>query len=236
MTSLNIVNLGAAFNNSIFGTSANPTSLFNPIANGLNLNDFIRLVDDPNGTDVHFEVDADGKGTGHQFSDVALLQNHRASDITDFNLAGGSVHIQFHGNSIEITEFGSAGNDVLYSGYSFLPGQSTHETLTGSVGNDTFSFNSTDPLTTATITDYKFVTGGEQDVLDFSHLNTINLGAAFNQALFGTAGFDPTANGKNVSDFVQLVNDANGKDVHVQVDADGTGTAHQFQDVAVLHN
>jgi Ca2+-binding RTX toxin-like protein len=236
LTSLNIVNLGAAFNNSIFGTSANPTSLFNPIANGLNLNDFIRLVDDPNGTDVHFEVDADGKGTGHQFSDVALLQNHRASDITDFNLAGGSVHIQFHGNSIEITEFGSAGNDVLYSGYSFLPGQSTHETLTGSVGNDTFSFNSTDPLTTATITDYKFVTGGEQDVLDFSHLNTINLGAAFNQALFGTAGFDPTANGKIVSDFVQLVNDANGKDVHVQVDADGTGTAHQFQDVAVLHN
>jgi T1SS-143 domain-containing protein len=236
LTSLNIVNLGAAFNNSIFGTSANPTSLFNPIANGLNLNDFIRLVDDPNGTDVHFEVDADGKGTGHQFSDVALLQNHRASDITDFNLAGGSVHVQFHGNSIEITDFGGAANDTLYSGYSFLPGQSTHETLTGSTGNNTFSFNSTDPGTTATITDYRFVTSGQQDVLDFSHLNTINLGAAFNTALFGTAGFDPTTNGKNVSDFVQLINDANGKDVHVQVDADGTGAAHQFQDVAVLHN
>jgi VCBS repeat-containing protein len=236
LTSLNIVNLGATFNNSIFGTSANPTALFNPIANGLNLNDFIRLVDDPNGTDVHFEVDPDGTGTGFQFHDVALLQNHRAADITDFNLAGGSVHIQFHGNNVEITEFGSAGNDTLYSGYSFVPGQSTHETLTGSVGNDTFSFNSTDVGTTATITDYKFVTGGEQDVLDFSHLNTINLGAAFNQALFGTSGFDPTANGKNVTDFVQLVNDPNGKDVHVQVDADGTGAAHSFQDVVVLHN
>jgi VCBS repeat-containing protein len=236
LTSLNLANLGATFNNALFGTPGSPQPLFNPIANGLNLNDFIRLVDDPNGTDVHFEVDPDGTGTGLQFHDVALLQNHRASDITDFNLAGGSVHIQFHGNNIEITDFGGAGNDTLYSGYSFLPGQSTHETLTGSVGNDTFSFNSTDPLTTATITDYKFVTGGQQDVLDFSHLNTINLGAAFNQALFGTSGFDPTANGKNVSDFVQLVNDANGKDVHVQVDADGTGTAHQFQDVAVLHN
>jgi VCBS repeat-containing protein len=239
LSTLSVLNLGAgaaAFNNALFGTPGSPQPLFDPIANGLNFNDFIKLVDDPNGKDVHLEVDPDGTGTGFQFHDVALLQNHHAADITDFNLAGGSVHIQFHGNNIEITEFGSAGNDTLYSGYSFLPGQSTHETLTGSVGNDTFSFNSTDPLTTATITDYKFVTGGQQDVLDFSHLNTINLGAAFNQALFGTSGFDPTANGKNVSDFVQLVNDANGKDVHVQVDADGTGAAHSFQDVVVLHN
>jgi hypothetical protein len=73
-------------------------------------------------------------------------------------------------------------------------------------------------------------------VLDFSHLNLINLGAAFNTALFGSSGFDPTSNGKQVSDFVRLVNDPNGKDVHVQVDADGTGTAHQFQDVVVLQN
>jgi VCBS repeat-containing protein len=236
LTSLNLANLGATFNNALFGTPGSPQPLFNPIANGLNLNDFIKLVDDPNGKDVHLEVDPDGTGTGFQFHDVALLQNHHAADITDFNLAGGAVHVQFNGNSIEITDIGGAGNDTLYSGYSFLPGQSTHETLTGSVGNNTFSFNSTDLGTTATITDYKFVTGGQQDVLDFSHLNTINLGAAFNQALFGTAGFDPTVNGKNVSDFVQLVNDANGKDVHVQVDADGTGTAHQFADVAVLHN
>jgi hypothetical protein len=237
LTSLNIVNLGATFNNSIFGTSVNPTALFNPIANGLNLNDFIRLVDDPNGTDVHFEVDPDGTGTGFQFHDVALLQNHRASDITDFNLAGGSVDIQFHGNNVEITDFGGAGDTTLYSGYSFVPGQSIHETMTGGGGNTghtIFSFNSTDPNTTATING--FATGGRQDVLDFSHLNLINLGAAFNTALFGTSGFDPTINGKNVSDFVQLLNDANGKDVHVQVDADGTGTAHQFQDVAVLHN
>jgi VCBS repeat-containing protein len=231
LTTLSIVNLGATFNNALFGTP-----LFDPIANGLNFNDFIKLVDDPNGKDVHLEVDPDGTGTGFQFHDVALLQNHHAADFTDITFAGGSDHIQFHGNNVEITDFGGGGNTTLFSGNSFLAGQATHETLTGGGGNTTFSFNSTDPGTTATINNFIFVAGGQQDVLDFSHLNTINLGAAFNQALFGTSGFDPTANGKNVSDFVQLLNDANGKDVHVQVDADGTGTAHQFQDVAVLHN
>jgi VCBS repeat-containing protein len=236
LTSLNIVNLGATFNNALFGTPGSPQPLFDPIANGLNFNDFIKLVDDPNGKDVHLEVDPDGTGTGFQFHDVALLQNHRAADFTDITIAGQD-DIQFHGNNVEITDFGGAGNTTLYSGYSFLAGQTVHETMTGGGGNTghtIFSFNSTDPGTTATINN--FATGGRQDVLDFSHLNLINLGAAFNQALFGTSGFDPTINGKNVSDFVQLINDANGKDVHVQVDADGTGAAHQFQDVAVLHN
>ena len=236
LSALNIVNLGPAFNNALFGTPTSPQTSFNPIANGLNLNDFIRLVDDPNGKDVHLQVDADGTGSGHQFSDVVLLQNHRAADITDINIAGGSAHLRFNGNSIEITEFGGSAADTLYSGYTFRAGQSTHETLTGSGGNNIFSFNSTDAQNTTTITDYKFVTGGQQDVLDFSHLNLVNLGAAFNTTQFGSSGFDPTANGKNVSDFVRLVNDANGKDVHVQVDADGTGAAHQFQDVAVLQN
>jgi hypothetical protein len=230
LTSLNIVNLGATFNAALFGTA-----LFNPIANGLNFNDFIKLVDDPNGTDVHLQLDPDGTGTGSQFHDVALLENHRSSDFTDLKFLGGGGDIQFHGNSIEITEFGGGDNQVLYTGYSFRPGQAVHETLLGAF-NETFSFNSTDALDTTTILNYNFVAGGQQEVLDFSHLNLINLGAAFNTALFGSSGFDPTSNGQNVSDFVKLVNDPNGKDVHVQVDADGTGTAHQFQDIAVLTN
>jgi hypothetical protein len=215
--------------------SNTPPSYHSDIANGLNFNDFIKLVDDPNGKDVHLEVDPDGTGTGFQFHDVALLQNHRAADFTDITIAGQD-HIQFHGNNVEITDFGGAGNTTLFSGYSFLAGQAVHETLTGGGGNTghtIFSFNSTDPNTTATINN--FATGGRQDVLDFSHLNLINLGAAFNQNLFGTSGFDPTINGKNVSDFVQLLNDANGHDVHVKVDADGTA-ATGFHDVAVLHN
>ena len=235
LTSLNIVNLGATFNNALFGTPGSPQPLFDPIANGLNFNDFIKLVDDPNGKDVHLEVDPDGTGTGFQFHDVALLQNHHAADFTDIIIAGQD-HIQFNGNNVEITDFGGAGNTTLYSGYSFLAGQTTHETLTGGGGNTghtIFSFNSTDPGATATINN--FATGGRQDVLDFSHLNLINHGAAFNQALFGTSGFDPTINGKNVSDFVKLFNDINGHDVHVQVDADGTA-ATGFHDIAVLHN
>jgi hypothetical protein len=235
LTTLNGVNLGATFNNALFGTPGSPQPLFDPIANGLNFNDFIKLVYDPNGKDVHLEVDPDGTGTGFQFHDVALLQNHRAADFTDITIAG-SDNIQFHGNNVEITDFGGGGTTTLFSGYGFLAGQATHETMTGGGGNTTFSFNSTDPNTTATINNFIFAAGGQQDVLDFSHLNTINLGAAFNQALFGTSGFDPTINGKNVSDFVQLLNDANGHDVRVQVDADGTGTAHSFHDVAVLHN
>jgi VCBS repeat-containing protein len=236
LTSLSVLNLGAgaaAFNNTLFGTPGSPQPLFDPIANGLNFNDFIKLVDD--GTDVHLQVDPDGTGTGFQFHDVALLRNHHAADFTDIIIAGQD-HIQFHGNNVEITDSGGAGNTTLYSGYSFLAGQTVHETLTGGGGNTghtIFSFNSTDPGTTATINN--FATGGRQDVLDFSNLNLINHGAAFNQALFGTSGFDPTINGKNVSDFVQLLNDPNGHDVHVKVDADGTA-ATGFHDIAVLHN
>ncbi|WP_055660890.1 T1SS-143 repeat domain-containing protein [Roseibium aggregatum] len=141
-----------------------------------------------------------------------------ATDESEFASASAGVQEQSPELSAAVTSSlitGDDGNNVLVGteGDDILAGGLGSDLLTGGGGADTFVLSS---LADADIiTDYSFDEGDRLDI-----------GALLDGA-FGS--------GSNETEFVRAVAEADGS-VKVAVDIDGTGAAHDWQDVAMLQD
>jgi VCBS repeat-containing protein len=193
------------------------------------------------GSSVGFTVDTSGLLTttagleqNHTYTLlVTSTDNHGAHYGETFNIITGSNGavdtLPTGGSSDSILTgddvlYGSGGNDILFggAGNDTLFGQNGNDTLYGGPGSDIlvggnqsdhFVFQASDGGGVDTVVGFA-PSGGNHDVLDVSDL------------LIGYGS------GSNVADFLALREDSG--NTILSVDRDGSGTNHDFQDVAVL--
>ncbi|TIT77561.1 MAG: calcium-binding protein, partial [Mesorhizobium sp.] len=162
-------------------------------------------------------VDGDGDHTASQTLSVTTLGEHPAGTpingtAGDDAIAGTSGNDTISGLAGNDTLVGGAGDDILNGGdgNDLLIGGLGHDTLTGGTGADTFKLDHLELNIKDLIIDYNKAEGDQLD-----------LTALFDKAAAGT-----------ISDYVHY--DTSTKTL--SVDADGTGNAATFVDVAVLQN
>jgi len=145
---------------------------------------------------------------GKQSGDDTLPAESGNSLLTgDDILYGGGGNDIIVGGSGDDNLFGQGGRDRLIGG-------AGNDIMGGSSGNDTFVFLKSDGGGVDTVLGFT-ASGGNQDVLDISDLLA---GSAFTT--------------QNAADYLKLVESSG--DTLLQIDLDGSGALHGFQDVALI--
>ena len=140
---------------------------------------------------------------------------HGTGNTLDNYIVGNRGNNTLSGGLGNDTLEGGAGNDNLQGGDGddTLYGQDGTDTLTGGDGADTFVFEAASAYKARdTVSDFDI---GEGDVLDLRDLLEV---------------YDPLTH--NLADFVRIVD--SGANAIVSIDADGTGTASNWVQIATL--
>ena len=194
---------------------------FSGTITGLNADDTLHFGDMGFSASAQLSYTANAAGTagalvvsdGTQTAHISLI-GHYAADAFQLSAnAGGGTAVS--NTAIDNgTVLGTSGADVLIgtAGNDILVGGQGSDTLTGGAGSDTFMFRSSDGRAVDTITDFDAAAGGD----------TLGIGALLQ-------GY---SDGADLAQFISLRQ--SGSDTVVSVDMDGSGSAHDLQDLLIL--
>ena len=194
---------------------------FSGTITGLNADDTLHFGDMRFSASAQLSYTANAAGTagalvvsdGTQTAHISLI-GHYAADAFQLSAnAGGGTAVS--NTAIDNgTVLGTSGADVLIgtAGNDILVGGQGSDTLTGGAGSDTFMFRSSDGRAVDTITDFDAAAGGD----------TLGIGALLQ-------GY---SDGADLAQFISLRQ--SGSDTVVSVDMDGSGSAHDLQDLLIL--
>ena len=194
---------------------------FSGTITGLNADDTLYFGDMTFSASAQLSYTANAAGTagalvvsdGTQTAHISLIGHYAADAFQLSAKAGGGTAVS--NTAIDNgTVLGTSGADVLTgtAGNDILVGGQGSDTLTGGAGSDTFMFRSSDGGAVDTITDFDAGAGGD----------TLGIGALLQ-------GY---SDGAGLAQFISLRQ--SGSDTVVSVDMDGSGSAHEFQDLLIL--